>query len=89
VLTARLGGPASAGPFYARTMETIVQFIAPGDVFMARGQRHVVRHVDRRDPRRGVLVVGERADGHYFDAEFPWGESVDIIDSALGRASGS
>lgn len=67
-------------------METIVQFIAPGHAFMARGQRHIVRHVFRQPPN--VLVIGEREDGSYFDAEFPWGETVDIIDSMPERVSG-
>jgi hypothetical protein len=70
-------------------METIAQFIAAGDVFLARGQRHIVRHMFRLGVERGVLVIGERADGRYFDATFPWGDSVDIIDRAPGRASGS
>lgn len=65
-------------------METVVQFVAAGNVFMARGQRHTVRHAYRivGKPRTEpyVLVVGERADGQYFEAEFPWGDSVDIID---------
>lgn len=67
-------------------METIVQFIAPGHAFMARGQRHIVRHVFRQPPN--MLVIGERDDGRYFEAEFPWGDVVDIIDSMPERASG-
>ena len=68
-------------------METIVQFIRAGDAFMARGQRHIVRHAFRQPPH--VLVIGERADGIYFEATFDWGDVVDTIDSAPGRASGS
>jgi hypothetical protein len=67
----------------------MAQFVAPGDAFMARGQRHTVRHAVRRGRPPSVLLVGERADGGYFDAVFAWGETVDIIDSAPGRASGS
>lgn len=83
------------GLFYAHAMETIVQFVALGDVFMARGQRHIVRHVIRQasglkpQTEWAVLVIGERADGTYFEAEFPWGDQVDIIDRSPGRASGS
>lgn len=69
-------------------METIVQFVAPGDVFMARGQRHIVRHVIRKGVDDGVLIIGRRADGDYFDAVFGWGSTVDIIDTNPGRASG-
>lgn len=70
-------------------METIVQFIAPGDVFMARGQRHTVRHVMRKGETEGVLIIGERADGGYFDAALDWGSTIDIIDTCPGRVSGS
>lgn len=60
-------------------METIVQFLNRGDVFMARGQEHVIRHVMRKGVKDGVLVTGERADGRYFEAVFGWGETVDIV----------
>lgn len=64
-------------------METIVQFLAPGDAFMARGQRHEIKRVIRRGVEREVLVIGERADGDYFDAEFAWGETVDTLTDTM------
>jgi hypothetical protein len=60
-------------------METIVQFLQPGDAFMARGQRHEIRHVDRLGAQRAVFVNGETADGRYFEATFDFGEVVDTI----------
>lgn len=71
-------------------MQKIVQFLQIGDVFMSRGQRHTVGHAYRvvgkpkTDPY--VLVTGVRADGEPFEAEFPWGDSVDIVN--WGRVSG-
>lgn len=59
-------------------METIVQFLARGDTFMARGQLHTIKHPCRDGARRKVVVIGERADGQYFEAEFDWGETLDV-----------
>lgn len=59
--------------------ETPVQFLASGAAFMARGQRHIVRHVIRHGERRQVLVIGERADGRYFEATFVWGETIAVV----------
>lgn len=73
-------------------METIVQFIAPGDVFMAHGQRHIVRHARRvagEFIQPYVILAGERDGGWLWEAEFTWGETIDIIDTIPGRASGS
>lgn len=64
-------------------METVVQFLRPDDAFMARGQQHTIRHVIRKGAERTVLVIGERADGGYFEAEFPWGDSVDTLTGTL------
>lgn len=72
-------------------METIVQFLQPGHSFMARGQRHIIRHVFRLGEADGVLVVGERLDqlrpvgatGRYFDANFEWGDTVDVLSDTL------
>lgn len=64
-------------------METIVQFLRPGATFMAKGQRHEIRHVDRLGDRRKVFVSGQRADGRYFEAEFEWGETVDTLADTL------
>lgn len=61
-------------------METIVQFLARGDQFMARGQRHIVRHVFRLGDKREVLVIGETAEGRYWEATFDWGDTVDTLD---------
>jgi hypothetical protein len=58
-------------------METIVQFLRPGDRFRARGQVHLIRHVCRDGEQRQVNVIGERADGRYFEATFGWGETVE------------
>jgi len=57
-------------------VETMAQFMAPGDVFMARGQRHTVHLVVRKGAAREVLVAGQRADGSQFEATFDWGEIV-------------
>lgn len=64
-------------------METIVQFLAPGDAFMVRGQRHVVRHVFRLGVEKGVLAIGAREDGQYWEATFDWGDTVDKVLSAV------
>lgn len=66
-------------------METIVQFLARGDAFMARGQLHTIKHPCRDGARRKVLVIGERADGQYFEAEFDWGETLDTYDGIVAN----
>jgi hypothetical protein len=66
-----------------RHVETPVQFLAPGDAFMARGQRHIVRHVIRKGETREVLVMGGREDGQPFDATFGWSEIIDTLDPAV------
>lgn len=64
-------------------METIAQFLHIGDAFMARGQRHTVRHIDRLGTDAGVFVNGETADGRYFEATFDWGETVETLDDTM------
>lgn len=64
-------------------METIVQFLRRDDAFMARGQRHTVKHVFRLGETKGVLVIGERADGRYFEATMSWGETVDTLPATM------
>jgi hypothetical protein len=64
-------------------VETIAQFLARGDTFMARGQLHTIKHPCRDGARRKVLIIGERADGGYFEAEFDWGETVDTLEPAV------
>lgn len=64
-------------------METIVQFLARDDAFMARGQRHIIKHVIRDGHEKQVIVVGEREDGQYFEATFDWGDSVDTTAHAV------
>jgi hypothetical protein len=66
-------------------VETIVQFLARGDTFMARGQLHTIKHPCRDGARRKVLVIGERADGRYFEAEFDWGDTVDTYDGIVAN----
>lgn len=83
------GRPVRPGA-YSHAMETVVQFVMAGDVFMARGQRHIVRHAYRIVGKPGVepyvLIIGERADGRYFEAKFPWGDTVDTVESAAPSA---
>jgi hypothetical protein len=64
-------------------METIVQFLQRDHAFMARGQRHVVEYVIRRGVEHGVLVLGVRADGQNFEAEFAWGDTVDVLSDTM------
>jgi hypothetical protein len=64
-------------------METIVQFLQRGHAFMARGQRHIVKHPIRKGVEEGVLVIGAREDGQYFEAEFAWGDTVDVLSDTL------
>jgi hypothetical protein len=49
----------------------------------ARGQLHTIKHPCRDGARRKVVVIGERADGQYFEAEFDWGETLDTYDGVL------
>lgn len=74
---------AVTGPAYALRMETIVQFVPEGAQFMARGQRHTVRHVIRMGVEKGVKLSGERTDGQRFEAEFEWGDSIDLLGDTL------
>lgn len=62
-------------------METHVQFLAPGDVFMSRGQRHVIDHVQRLGVSRQVGIQGRRDDGECFSAHLEWGETLEVIDT--------
>lgn len=64
-------------------METIVQFLQRDHAFMARGQRHIVKHVIRKGVEQGVLVIGAREDGQYFEADFDWGDTVDVLGVTL------
>jgi hypothetical protein len=61
-------------------METIVQFLQPGMVFLARGRRHIIRHACRDGVKRKVTVIGQIApERTYFEATFEWGETLDIV----------
>lgn len=71
---------AVIGPAYDWPMETIVQFLQPGMVFLARGRWHIIRHVCRDGVRREVTVIGQIApERTYFEATFDWGDPVDIV----------
>lgn len=63
-------------------METIVQFLRPGDAFMARGQQHYVEDAERDGLAREVRVRGRRADGELFEATFDWDETVETLSGA-------
>jgi hypothetical protein len=58
----------------------IVQFLQTGDVFMARGQRHVIETASRDGAAREVHIYGRREDGELFEATFDFGEKLDIVD---------
>lgn len=60
-------------------METKAPFLAVGNEFMARGRRHIIKHVFRRGEEREVLVIGATEYGLYFEATFGWDDTVDTL----------